>query len=102
SISVRRAPWLGPAALGLVALLSLRTSVQAQSRAQGQLPVEVLASARTLRRLARPGDAVIARKGHVAYHAGLRPVPFPFVRRLPELAAYARREHARWLYMSWP
>ena len=37
----------------------------------------------------RPGDRVIARKAHIAFHSGVEPVPFPFVSTLPELAAYA-------------
>ncbi|HVP14387.1 MAG TPA: tetratricopeptide repeat protein [Terriglobales bacterium] len=81
---------------------ALAASWRVQVRVLDQLPVEVLGAARTLRALARPGDRVIARKPHVAFHAGLDPAPFPFVRTLPELAAFARSQHARWLYFSWP
>src|SRR5262249_33516779 len=67
-----------------------------------QLPVQVLESARVLRADARPGDRVIARKPHVAFHGGVEAVPFPFVDDLPALATYARERHARWLFFSWP
>jgi tetratricopeptide (TPR) repeat protein len=67
-----------------------------------QLPTEVIEAARVLRAAAAPGDAVIARKPHLAYHARLAAVPFPFTNTIPELADYARAHHARWLFISWP
>jgi tetratricopeptide (TPR) repeat protein len=67
-----------------------------------QLPVEVLECARVLRSLSQPGDRVIARKSHVAYHGEVLPLAFPFAKRLPELAAYAAENRVRWLYFSWP
>src|SRR5205814_4032357 len=67
-----------------------------------QLPTEVLECAETLRQLRQPGDRIIARKWHIAYHGGVEALAFPFAKTLPELAAYARQNHARWLYFSWP
>jgi tetratricopeptide (TPR) repeat protein len=95
-------PWLKPALALLPLGLALAASVRSQARALDQLPVEVLDAARTLRTLARPGDRVIARKAHLAFHAGVEPVPFPFVGTLPRLADYARARGARWLFFSWP
>ncbi len=95
-------PWLKPALALLPLAFALVATVRSQARVLDQLPVEALDAARTLRSLARPGDRVIARKAHVAFHAGVEPVPFPFVGTLPELAAYARARGARWLYFSWP
>jgi hypothetical protein len=94
--------WLR-SALGLAVLaLSLGHSVQVQRRTIDQLPVEVIDAARALRSLAAPGDRVIARKPHLAFHAHVEAAPFPFTETLPELAAAAKREHARWLFVSWP
>jgi tetratricopeptide (TPR) repeat protein len=95
-------PWLKPVLALLPLAFALSATVRSQARVLDQLPVEVLDAARTLRSLARPGDRVIARKAHVAFHSGVEPVPFPFVATLPELAAYARAQGARWLYFSWP
>jgi tetratricopeptide (TPR) repeat protein len=90
----------------LIALVPLgfavRASVREQRQEIGQLPIEVLEVAKVLRAEARPGDGVISRKAHIAFHAGVRAVAFPFTRTLPELAAYAREHGARWLYFSWP
>jgi tetratricopeptide (TPR) repeat protein len=94
--------WLKPLLALLPLGFALATTVRSQARVLDQLPVEALDAARVLRSLARPGDRVIARKAHVAFHAGVEPVPFPFVGTLPELAEYARERHARWLYFSWP
>jgi tetratricopeptide (TPR) repeat protein len=94
--------WLKPALVLLPLAFALAATVRSQARLLDQLPVEVLDAARTLRSLARPGDRVIARKPHLAFHSGVQPVPFPFVSTLPRLAAYARAQGARWLYFSWP
>jgi len=94
--------WLKGVLLALVLLFSLWQSVRYQLRAVDQLPVEVIEAARTLRALAQPGDRVIARKPHLAFHSGLEPAPFPFTETIPELANAARAEHARWLFVSWP
>jgi tetratricopeptide (TPR) repeat protein len=95
-------PWLKP----LLAVVPLALAVQASGRVQArvidQLPVEVLDAARVLQAQSRPGDRVIARKPHIAFHGRVAPRPFPFTRTLPELAAYARAEGARWLFFSWP
>ena len=75
-----------------------------QARVIDQLPVEVLECARDAARAARaPGDRVIARKAHIAYHGGVEAVGFPFTRTASTtLASYARADEARWLYFSWP
>ena len=94
ALATARGPrlWLKPL-LALVPLaFALAASARVQARVLDQLPVEVLEAARTLRELARPGDRVIARKGHVAFHAGVEPLPFPFASTLPELASYARAQ----------
>lgn len=93
-------------AFAALALLPLGFAAQASWREQkqvfSQLPVEVLEAAPVLRGEAGPGDGVIARKPHIAYHGGVRAIPFPFTRTLPELAVYARGQNARWLWFSWP
>ena len=86
--------------VGLAAALAATWRVQAN--VFDQLPVEVLECAKTLRTLRQPGDRVIARKLHIAYHGGVDPLAFPFAKQLPELARYARENRARWLFFSWP
>jgi tetratricopeptide (TPR) repeat protein len=93
---------LKPALAAIPLLLAARASAAQQARVLDQLPVEVLDAASTLRGLERPGDRVIARKGHIGYHAGLEVVGFPFVDDLGRLGRYAREARARWLYFSWP
>jgi len=94
--------WL-KAALVVVPLgAALVGSLRVQARTLDQLPVEVLECATTLRQLGTPGDRVIARKPHIAFHGHAEPLPFPFVKSLADLAAYAREHDARWLYFSWP
>ncbi len=91
-------PWLA----GLALLVAGSASAAVQRNVMNQLPTEVLAAADTLRSLARPGDRVIARKGHIAFHAGVEPVPFPFADSLAALAGYAAANRARWIWFSWP
>jgi len=81
---------------------AIRANVAHQKFAVSQLPVEILDAAQTLHELARPGDRVIARKPHVAFHAGVEAAPFPFADSLPDLARQVDRLHARWLFFSWP
>lgn len=81
---------------------ALAANQKHQARVKDQLPTEVLECAETLRQLKRPGDQVIARKWHIAYHAEVEGVGFPFAKGLPELAAYALEAKARWLFFSWP
>ena len=97
-----RRVWL-KAILALVPIaLSLQLSVALQKLQARLLPVEALQIVREAKPLLRPGDRVIARKSYFAWHAGLDAVPFPFADSLAQLAAAAKREHARWLYFSWP
>ena len=78
--------WLKPALALLPLALALQASAREQARVIDQLPVEVLESGRALRAHARPGDQVIARKPHIAFHGGVASLPFPFTTTLPELA----------------
>jgi Dolichyl-phosphate-mannose-protein mannosyltransferase len=96
--------WASPALLALALVpvgLSAQSSLRFQRKILADQPVEIAETAKVLRQLARPGDRVIARKPHLAFHAGLTPVPFPFSDSLPVIAEQARRTHARWLYISW-
>ncbi|MEK7330971.1 MAG: hypothetical protein AAB113_09225, partial [Candidatus Eisenbacteria bacterium] len=104
ALVVRRGPqpWLKPLLAALPLALAAQASARIQARVIDQLPVEILECARTLKAEARPGDRVIARKPHIAFHAGVEAVPFPFTKTLPELADYARARRARWLFFSWP
>ncbi len=103
ALALRGRPvWVKSALAALPLAFSIVTSVGVEKRALALLPVEVLDAAHALRAMARPGDAVIARKPHLAYHAGLASVPFPFANTIPELAAYTHQNHVRWLFVSWP
>lgn len=82
--------------------LALLSTVRQTRYNVSQLPVETLECAKTLRQLARPGDRIICRKAHVAFHGGVEPVAFPFADDLAALAATARQQGARWLFFSWP
>ena len=94
--------WLKPLLAIVPVATALAASVKVQARMIDQLPIEVLTAARTLREQRRPGDVVIARKGHIAYHGGVEPMAFPFADSLPPLAAFAHEHKIRWLYFSWP
>ena len=94
--------WVKALALALPVVFTVRTSVKATAFADSQLPTEVLEIAETLRERKAPGDRVIARKPHVAFHAGVEAAPFPFADSLPDLARGVKQEHARWLFVSWP
>jgi hypothetical protein len=98
----RRRWWLKPALVVLPAAAAIMASVKVQARVIDQLPTEVLTAAKTLRELRRPGDVVIARKSHIAYHGGVEPMAFPFADSLTNLADFAREHKIRWLYFSWP
>jgi len=94
--------WLKALLILLPLALALDANVKSQAYNMSQLPVEILDAAATLRELKRPGDKVIARKPHIAFHAGVEAVPFPFADSLSQLASGARRLGARWMYFSWP
>jgi tetratricopeptide (TPR) repeat protein len=97
-----RRVWLKLALAALPLALAARDSAAVQARVFDQLPVEVLDAARQARPLLRPGERVMARKPHFAWHAGLEAVAFPYVDSLSQLAALAHRDGVRWLYFSWP
>jgi hypothetical protein len=99
----RRGRWWLKPALALIPLgFALDQSIAVQAHVIDQLPTEVLECAETLRQLKQPGDRLIARKWHVAFHAGVEGLPFPFADSLAALAQYAHDNHVRWLYFSWP
>lgn len=97
-----RRVWLKALLAAVPLLLAARESVAVQKRVFDQLPVEVLEIAREVKPLLAPGDRVMARKPHFAWHAGIEPLAFPYVDSLSQLAAVAREGRARWLYFSWP
>ncbi len=88
--------------LPAVVLPSLAASRAFTARVLSQLPVEVREAAEQVRPWVRPGDKVMARKPHFAWHAGLTPVPLPLADTLSQWADAARASGARWLYFSWP
>jgi len=94
--------WLKAPLILFPLAFSLRANIKSQVYNVTQLPTEVLEAADVLRQLKRPGDRVIARKPHIAFHAGVDAAPFPFADSLPQLASGARRLGARWMYFSWP
>ena len=94
--------WLKPALAVFPIIVALTATWRVQARVFDQLPVEVLQCAETLKALRAPGDRVIARKWHIAYHGGVEPLAFPFADSLADLAKYAHANRARWLYFSWP
>jgi tetratricopeptide (TPR) repeat protein len=94
--------WLKPMLAAIPLALAIAANVAAQKETLRMLPREVRESAAVLRTLAAPGDRIIARKGHIAYHAGLEAVAFPFADSLAQLAEVAHAQQARWLYVSWP
>lgn len=94
--------WVKALVLALALGFTIRGDVKATRYAISQLPTEVLEIAETLRERKAPGDRVIARKPHVAFHAGVEAAPFPFADSLPDLARGAKAEGARWLFVSWP
>ncbi len=83
-------------------VLGAMSSARFQAHLITQLPREVIQAASVLKQLKRPGDRVISRKSHIAWHAGVESLPFPFADSLPDLARYAAEHGARWLYFSWP
>ena len=103
ALALRSRPvWIKTVLVAVPVAWSLSKSLGIERQAIAMLPVEVIDAARSLRSMARPGDTVIARKPHLAFHAGLPGVAFPFTNTIPELADYAHQHHVRWLFISWP
>jgi len=98
----RASSWLQAGLAAIPLALTAQDNLRQTRRVVDQLPVEFLESAAALRELARPGDRVLSRKPHVAFHAGIEPVGFPFANTLAALAAVARQQNARWIFFSWP
>ena len=82
-------------------ILTLRSSLATQRFTAGMAPLEVLEAGPALARVARPGERVLSRKGHIGYYAGLAVVPFPRFDSLAALAAFSRARGASYLYYSW-
>ncbi len=94
--------WLKAAVAFVPLVLAGRASFAFERYIVTQLPTETRAAGEALRKLARPGDRLIARKPHVSYYAGVRALPFPFADSLDALAAAAKKDSVRWLWFSWP
>ena len=88
-------------AIAIPACLSVGASVSLQRSCYAAMPLEAKAAGEMLRRLGPADGRVLARKGHVAYYAGMSVVPFPIVSSLSSLASYARGRRASYLYYSW-
>lgn len=88
-------------AIAIPAGLSVGACVSLQRSCYAAMPLEARATGEMLRRLGPADGRVLARKGHVAFYAGMSPVPFPIVSSLNSLAAYARERRADYLYYSW-
>ena len=95
-----RAGKLMAAGLLIAAAAPLAASnVALQARVARELPRDVLQLAPVL--AAQPPGAVMARKGHLGYHAGREVVAFPRTGDPAALAGAAAASGARYLYYSW-
>jgi hypothetical protein len=101
ALGPRRRLWLKSAVLALPLWFAGQATVAQQRFLATQFPIEVLSTSRALAPLKRPGDRLIARKPHIAYHGQVEYLAFPFAKGLGELAGFARRSGARWIYYSW-
>ncbi len=98
----RRIPGAARALAGAAACVALVAwCVPYQRNVLRVSPVETRDAGRVLAGLARPGERVVSRKGHIGYYSGLQVEPFPRFHTLQELAGYARDHHAQYLYFSW-
>ena len=93
--------WKLPLAFAVL-VPSLGATRAFSERVINQLPVEVREAAEKVRPYVGPGDKVMARKAHFAWHAGMTPLTLPVSDTLSEWGDAARRMGARWLYFSWP
>jgi len=95
---------LGVALVLASAAFAARASANDAQWLAGQVPANMPAMGRALRAdWHGPGEPrLIARKPHLAYYANAVPVAFVPAENLEALAAYARTEHADYLFMSWP
>lgn len=96
-----RGGWLKPWLVLVPLVFALLANARASARTLDQLPREARRIADRMRGSMRPGDRVLARKAHFAFHAGVTPLSFPFTDSLPPLGAYAHEQGVRWLYYSW-
>lgn len=87
---------LGVAVLVPTALWSQRYQMECWS----DLPLEARAAGEAIRGQVRAGERLMARKGHVAYYAGLEPAAFPWVDDLQSLARYCEANRVRYLFFS--
>lgn len=100
-IGARQPVWAKTALALFPLVVAVGANVAFQKEEIRKLPVEVLDGVRAAAPYARPGDRVMARKPHFAWHAGMEPVPFPFADSLPQLAREVHETRTRWLWMSW-
>lgn len=96
-----RGAWLKPWLVLVPLTLTLSANATATARTLDQLPREARVLADRIRPSVRPGERVLARKAHFAFHAGLTPLSFPFSDSLPVLARYVHEHDVRWIYYSW-
>ena len=94
-----------PAALRLAvaAALLFGSGVVAVSEARTTLhdpPVETRIAGEWLRGIGHPGQAVMARKPHVAYFAHMTYLPIPYAERFADFLAAARNARADYLFVS--
>jgi tetratricopeptide (TPR) repeat protein len=98
---------LGALALGLTlgaaGFAAQATRVETRylvTQVPGDLPAMGAALARDWKGPGRP--RLIARKPHLSYYADAVPVPFVPLDSLEALVAYAKEQHADYLFISWP
>lgn len=98
-----RPPWLRRVAPVLAAAMIAGSGVVAVVEARRLLadpPDETRVAGELLRALGRPDQAVLARKPHVAYFAGMRYLALPYRESLATFLADARRAEADYLFVS--
>jgi tetratricopeptide (TPR) repeat protein len=94
--------WLKALVIAAPLLLTLTVARSQIAGVLQQLPTEALEGGQVLRKLAGPGDRVMARKPHVAWIGGAELVAFPYTDSLETLAREARTQHARWIFYASP
>ncbi|MBI1797969.1 MAG: glycosyltransferase family 39 protein [Candidatus Eisenbacteria bacterium] len=92
----RVGPWAAAALIAVSAVAAAR-----ENRALlADAPDEVRAGGEALRRIARPGDAVLARKPHVAWFAGMDYVAVPYADAFTDFLDAVHATRARYLFVS--
>lgn len=89
--------------LALAAALLIGSAAVAIAQARVALrdpPLEAKLAGEWLRGIGNPGQAVMARKPHVAYFAHMTYVPIPYADRFADFLAAARQARADYLFVS--